>query len=111
MTTDRKKILEAELTRYVNVLRQDEALDRVIVFGSMVSGDVHAGSDIDLVVVTRTELPFWKRLRDFRRRLQPRVSTDLLVYTPDEFAGLCRERPFIREEIAAKGRVVYERVG
>jgi predicted nucleotidyltransferase len=111
MTAERRQLLEAELARYVDVLRQDKLLDRVIVFGSLVSGDVRAGSDIDLVVVTRTDLPFWKRLRDVRRRLQPRVGTDLLVYTPDEFAGLCRERPFVRDEIVAKGRVVYERNG
>ena len=62
MTTDRRELLEAELSRYVNILRQDQALDRVIVFGSLVSGDVRAGSDIDMVVVTQTDLPFWKRL-------------------------------------------------
>jgi predicted nucleotidyltransferase len=111
MTSDRKQLLEAELARYLDVLRLDEALDRVIVFGSLVSEELHAGSDIDLVVVTKTNLPFWKRLHDLRRRLQPRVATDLLVYTPDEFAGLCRERPFVRDEIAAKGRVIYERIG
>lgn len=111
MSSDRKRMLEAELARYLEVLRLDEALDRVIVFGSLASGEPHADSDIDLVVVTQTNLPFWKRLRALRRRLQPRVATDLLVYTPDEFAGLCRERPFVRDEIAAKGRVMYERIG
>ena len=111
MASDGKQLLEEELARYLDVLRLDEALDRVIVFGSLASGELHDGSDIDLVVVTKTNLPFWKRLRDLRRRLQPRVGTDLLVYTPDEFAGLCRERSFVRDEIATKGRVVYERAG
>jgi hypothetical protein len=41
--------------------------------------------------------------------LQPHVSMDILVYTPAEFTQLSRERPFFRDEIVAKGRVIYER--
>jgi len=41
--------------------------------------------------------------------LKPRVGIDILVYTPDEFAQMSQERLFVRQEIAAKGRVLYER--
>ena len=83
--------------------------ERVILFGSLVGGNVRPESDIDLVIIKQTELPFWKRLREMRRLLQPRVGTDILVYTPNEFEQLRRERPFFRDEILNKGRVVYER--
>ena len=33
----------------------------------------------------------------------------LLVYTPTEFEQLSQERPFVRREIVAKGKVIYER--
>ena len=43
-----------------------------------------------------------------RRLLRPRIGLDLLVYTPDEFEQLCRERPFFRDEVLGKGKVLYE---
>jgi hypothetical protein len=36
---------------------------------------------------------------------------DVLVYTPDEFERLSRERAFVREEIVGKGKVICERAG
>ena len=51
----RKKLLEAELERYIRVLSQVENPDKVIVFGSLASGQVHEWSDIDLVIVKETD--------------------------------------------------------
>ena len=104
---ERKQLLEQELKRYLSLLTGHDQPERVILFG----GNVRPESDIDLVIIKQTELPFWKRLREMRRLLQPRVGTDILVYTPNEFDQLSRERPFFRDEILGKGRVVYERGG
>jgi predicted nucleotidyltransferase len=106
---ERRQLLEQELTRYVRLLTEHGDPERVIVFGSLVTGHVQAWSDIDLVIVERTHLPFFQRLRQVRKLLRPKVGTDILVYTPEEFEQLRRERPFFREEILAKGMVVYER--
>jgi len=106
---ERKQLLEQELKRYLSLLTGHDQPERVILFGSLVGGNVRPESDIDLVIIKQTELPFWKRLREMRRLLQPRVGTDILVYTPNEFEQLRRERPFFRDEILNKGRVVYER--
>src|SRR5512134_1454697 len=102
---ERKRLLEMELARYLRLLSTLEAVERVIVFGSLASGRVHDSSDIDLVIIERTGLSFWKRLREMRRLLQPGLGTDLLVYTPEEFEQLRRQRAFFREEILNKGRV------
>jgi predicted nucleotidyltransferase len=106
---ERKQLLEQELKRYLSLLTGHDQPERVILFGSLVGGNVRPESDIDLVIVKQTELSFWKRLREMRRLLQPRVGTDILVYTPNEFEQLSRERPFFRDEILGKGRVIYER--
>lgn len=108
-SAERKQHLEQELARYVRFLTSQGDPDKVIAFGSLATGQVEAWSDIDLVIVERTDLPFWQRLRAWRRLLQPKVGTDILVYTPEEFEQLCQERLFFREEILAKGRIVYER--
>ena len=106
---ERKQLLEQELQRYLSLLTSLDHPEQVILFGSLATGDVHPDSDIDLVIVKQTDLPFWKRLREMRRLLQPRVGTNLLVYTPNEFEQLRRDRPFVRIEILGKGKVMYER--
>jgi predicted nucleotidyltransferase len=105
----RKELLERELDRYLQILTTRSDPERIIVFGSMASGEITAWSDIDLVIVQQTSLPFLKRTRQMRRMLCPRVGTDILVYTPDEFAQLRQTRAFFRDEILAKGVVLYER--
>jgi predicted nucleotidyltransferase len=107
--TERRQLLEQELTRYVRLLTEHGDPERVIVFGSLATGHVRAWSDIDLVIVERTNLPFLQRLRQVRKLIRPKVGTDILVYTPEEFEQLRQERPFFREEILAKGMVIYER--
>ena len=106
---EHKRLLERELDRYLHLLTQHSDPEQVIVFGSLASGDIQPWSDIDLAIVEQTELPFWQRLRRFRKLLKPRVGTDLLVYTPEEFERLRYERAFFRDEILPKRVVVYER--
>ena len=91
---ERKQLLERELARYLRVLAKEGDSERVIVFGSLATGKVQPWSDIDLVIVQKTSLPFLQRLRRVRRLLRPRVGTDILVYTPEEYEQLRRERTF-----------------
>jgi predicted nucleotidyltransferase len=109
LSLERKRRLEQELARCLRVLIDTRNPERVIVFGSFASGQVHAWSDLDWVIVVPTEQPFLERARLIRRLLNPQVGMDFLVYTPEEFEQLCRERPFFRDEIVAKGVVAYER--
>lgn len=105
----RKKLLEQELTRYLRLLTEHGDPEKVILFGTLATGLINEWSDIDLVVVEQTELSFFQRLSRIRKLLQPRVGIDVMVYTPEEFNQLSAERPFFRDEIVAKGKVVYER--
>lgn len=102
---DRQALLERELERAVRVLRQI-GVKRVILFGSAAREKVSAWSDLDLIVVLDSDLPFVKRLELLYERIQPRVGLDLLAYTPQEFEAL-RARPFIRQALQ-EGRVLYE---
>ena len=105
----RRALLEAELARYVRILRAQYAPQRILLFGSLASGQVGEWSDIDLVIIKETNRRFLDRIRDVMQLLQPQAGMDILVYTPEEFAQLSRERPFVRQEILQKGRVLYER--
>ena len=105
----RRLLLDQEVARYLGLLLEFRNPERVILFGSLASGEVGPWSDIDLVVVMDTDKPFWERLKETRRLLQPRVGADILVYTPQEFERLCRDRSFFREGILRGGKVLYER--
>ncbi len=105
----RRDELMVELEHLIAKLAQDPRCQRAILFGSLTSADVGESSDIDLIIIQDTAMPFWQRMREMRRYLAPRVAADLLVYTPEEFEQLRRERPFFRDEVQAKGKVVYER--
>jgi predicted nucleotidyltransferase len=105
----RKDALEDELERYISILAEHEKPEKIIVFGSMASGDVHEWSDIDLIIVKETDLPFYQRLRSIRNLLQPKIGVDILYYTPEEFEYLVHNRLFFQQEVLPKGKVLYER--
>jgi predicted nucleotidyltransferase len=110
LTRQRLALLEQELARYVQILAEEENPQKVIVFGSLATGNVKEWSDIDLLVINDTPLPYLQRLFKLQALLQPKVGTDLIYYTPQEFEQLCKERAFVREEILEKGKVVYEQL-
>ena len=80
---------------------------RIILFGSLASGEVNETSDLDLLIIKETPLPFYERLREVALLCPLVVGADLLVYTPDEVELASRENRFFREEILGKSREVY----
>lgn len=107
----RRALLERELSRWLPLLIAHEQPDKIILFGSYCTGQVGEWSDLDLVIVKKTKPPFLDRTRQVLELLKPQVGVDVLVYTPAEFEQLSQERPFVRREIVAKGKVIYERDG
>lgn len=105
----RRRLLEDELDRLVAIVTEQLQAERVVLFGSFARGRVHPWSDLDVAVVAPTRAPFYERLDRVVRAVRPRVGLDLLVYTPEEWAELCATRPFLREEVLEKGRVIFER--
>jgi predicted nucleotidyltransferase len=108
-TQTRRALLERELKRWLPLLIAHEQPDKIILFGSYCTDQVGEWSDLDLVIVKETQAAFLDRTRRVLELLKPQVGVDVLVYTPQEFEQLSRERAFVRQEIVAKGKVVYER--
>jgi len=107
----REELLRRELARLLEFLKREEPPpERVILFGSMARDEpIEEWTDLDLVIIQRTDLPFFQRIRRFHERFAPEVAMDVLIYTPEEFEELVRTRRFFREEVLEKGRVIYER--
>ncbi len=103
----RKKRLTAELERFLDVLKTRD-VEKMVLFGSLVTGNVNSTSDIDLLIVEQTDKRFLDRLDELYSLLQPTVALDLLVYTPEEIESLAHTNRFIGN-ILEHGRVLYEK--
>lgn len=81
--------LTAEVDRLVGVLDHRQDIEQVWLIGSAADAQapVHAKSDIDLVVVQRTELGPVERALALRADLASPQALDLFVYTPEEFGA------------------------
>lgn len=83
--------------------------ERIILFGSAARGDGDEYSDVDLILIKRTDKRFVERLIEAGSYLGSRLRADIFVYTPEEFQLMQdEENPFI--ELALRdARVVYEK--
>lgn len=66
-------------------------VEAAYIFGSYGTPKFGPESDIDLILVTKTDLPFVERPRLFKDLYQLHPNMDMLVYLPSEFAALLRE--------------------
>jgi len=104
-----KQRLEETLKKVVEDIKEYYDPSKIIVFGSAAKGNVGPYSDIDLVVIKKTALPYFKRVQQLVDALDYDVDIDFLVYTPEEFAKALEEKRFFSEEILKKGKVLYEK--
>ncbi len=111
MNAERQARLAKALEQILQILIAQYQPEKIILFGSMASGDIGEWSDLDLVIIKDTPLPFFKRLKQVVSLCHSPVGTDFLVYTPSEFAQMIAEdNLFILDEVIGKGKVLYERV-
>jgi len=83
-----KRRLESELQVFVDHWSRDQSIKKIILFGSVARGNVHRGSDLDLIIIQETDKKFLSRLEPFYR--DARIAMDILVYTPEEFAAMTK---------------------
>lgn len=109
MNTERYATLNQALEQILAVLRADYQPEKVILFGSMADGTVGEWSDIDLLIVKNTSLPFMQRLKKVALLCRASVGVDYLVYTPDEIEQMKGEQnPFILD-VLQTGKILHER--
>ena len=101
--------IDAELQQVVRRLISEYGAQQVILFGSMAGDRMTEQSDVDLVVIKETALPFFDRLKEVADIGAWHYPFDVLVYTPSEFDDMCRNNAFVREEVVGKGKVLYEK--
>jgi len=82
----------------------------IILFGSMVRGDAHGGSDLDLLVIEHENpLPRHQRATPYQMAfLGINRDIDLLVYTPQEIEEWANVPHAFITTVMREGRVLYE---
>lgn len=106
--TKRKHLLDNELKRIVNRLTKDYRPEQIVLFGSYAQGNIHAWSDLDLMVVKQTRKPFIARSIEAALAARPTVGVDFLVYTPQELRHMRQQDQYFIREID-RGKVLYDR--
>lgn len=80
--------------------------DMIILFGSYATGDYRKDSDVDLLIIKKTDKPFHDRQVEARMLLRTKTPVDVFVFTPEEFEIAKQNNPLIKEAVET-GTVVY----
>lgn len=105
---ERKDLLDSSLDRIVAILIKEYNPEKIILFGSLVSGDVHEGSDLDIVIIKETSKHPIDRQVEVYSLIKPEVGIDVFVYTHEEFEYLKSIEFSLVKEIITKGKILYE---
>ena len=93
-----------KLKKNLNPFFKKHNIIKAIVFGSYARKTENRKSDLDLILVQRTEKRFLDRYDDIYDYIK-RVSADILIYTPEELSRISA-RPFIRSALE-EGVTIY----
>jgi len=103
----RRRILEERLKEIVPKMI-NMGVERILLFGSFAMNSVSRSSDIDLIVVMKTDKRFLDRIEEIYNHIRPNIALDLLVYTPEEFEHIQKTSPFLKSALRY-GKILYER--
>lgn len=101
--------LPGAIERIVSELKPE----KIILFGSYAYGKPTPDSDVDLLVIMKTQAKQIDRYVAVSNLLYPRqFPVDILVKTPKEMEAEARKKGnYFMREILKKGKVLYERTG
>lgn len=102
-----KAQLNTEINYIKNQLVSKYGAQKVVLFGSAVTGNTTPNSDLDFLIVKDDTKGFRDRVAEVYTIIQKNMPADFIVYTSKELARkIKRGDPFIRE-VLNKGRVLY----
>ena len=103
------EIKSKPVQRIINRIIRSYRPKKIIVFGSFARGDVHQGSDLDLVIIKNTKEKFLRRMDAVLDLCDGEIGVEPLIYTEAEFERMLEEGNDFLETVVSEGKVVYER--
>lgn len=97
------------LIRQVVKTIKDYDPEKVILFGSYAEGNADECSDIDLVIIKKTTSPFMERLKEVIKYIKVPIKADILVYTPQEWDLMRKQKNILIAIVRSKGKILYEK--
>lgn len=104
-----KKKYQKELDKLSKQIIEKYKPEKIILFGSLAMGKLRKGSDIDLLVIKKTDKDYWQRAEEIAEIIDIDVPCDVLNITPKELRYRLSINDFFIESIINKGKVVYEK--
>ena len=81
---------------------------KIILFGSYVTGSAGEDSDVDILVILPFKGDAIRKSTEILKTVQPRIPVDLLVRTPDYVRQRLEWNDFFLREIMDQGKTLYE---
>ena len=100
--------IEQEIDSITEQIIEKYGPEKIILFGSAVTGNIGPDSDIDFLIIKR-DIPYKgsERIRELSRLIERNVAVDFFVYRPDEYEKrLSMGDPFLKT-ITKEGRTLY----
>lgn len=94
----------------VETLKRVYKPEKIILFGSCVSGRVNRDSDIDMLILKHTNKPYgqrWLEVGRLVRDIRKPFPFEPFILTPEECSKELKRNLFL-QEIIKKGKVLYE---
>lgn len=84
--------------------------DKIILFGSNVTGNINNDSDLDLLIIQESDVPVHQRGFDIRMSLLgTKIPLDILIYTNSEFSNEIKNNLSFISSILKNSKILYER--
>jgi len=83
--------------------------EKIVLFGSMARDEQHADSDVDLLVIERTDLPRYKRSAPYRKAVRGMCrAKDIVVFSPEEVIEWKNVPNAFVTTALREGKILYE---
>ncbi len=116
MHTSSKRFLEENPTiakrieDCVKKLKSTFDPEKIILFGSYARGDVEDQGTMDLLIITKSKMPFFERIKKALIACKGgKPSIEPIVYTPEEFNELLSIGEGFLEDATEEGLILYRK--
>lgn len=108
---DKNTETTVDLEKLVDSIVSDYKPEKVVLFGSHVTGTSSKDSDIDLLIIKKTNRRFVDRVVELMKMVRTRFGikypVEPLVYTPEEWEHAKKINSIFTRTVLAKGMVLY----
>ncbi len=105
----RRQLLEEELEHFKKGVVENLDPELILVYGSYAKRDITERSDLDVVVVFKSDEDFWPRQFLLGRLKLHNVGMDSTGYTPEEWEKRKKSDIFTKQEILPYMKIIYSK--